>query len=351
MRRNYLPLIGLFCAANIAAQTDTTASFTFSAYGEFYYQYDFDKPDDHERPGFLYNHKRHNELNVNLLYVKGAFAEGRTRANLAAMAGNYAQNNLAAEPTWAQFIYEANAGVRLSEKQNIWLDAGIMPSHIGFESATGADCWNLSRSLVAENSPYFETGLKLSFLSKNEDLTVAALLLNGWQRTTRPDGYQKPALGLQINYKANDLLTLNYSNFIGSDKPDDAGIRRVYHDFYAIFDASNFGVIAGGNVGSDETIGEWYASTLVLRTQFSENWNLAGRIEYFHDPKQVVVATGTKHGFRTLGYSINFDFLPTPRAMLRFEGRWLNSKDAIFQSGIDKEMSNFAMTTALCIRI
>jgi hypothetical protein len=56
------------------------------------------------------------------------------------MAGNYSQYNLSAEPTWAQFIYEANIGLKSSNKTNIWIDAGILPSHIGFESAISADC-------------------------------------------------------------------------------------------------------------------------------------------------------------------------------------------------------------------
>ena len=242
--------------------------------------------------------------------------------------------------------------MKLSKKQNLWLDAGIMPSHIGFESAIGADCWTLSRSLVAENSPYFETGTKLSFLNKKGNWTMAAMLLNSWQRTHRPDGYQKPAVGLQLNYKPTDQLTLNYSNFIGSDKPDDAVTRRIYHDFYAIWEAGSVGIIAGCDVGSEEGIGEWVAPVLVLRTSFSEKWRLAGRLEYFHDPRQVLVSTGTKNGFRTMGYSVNFDFSVTKKALLRFEGRSLSSKDAIFPAGKnDKETGNFALMVALCIRV
>lgn len=57
-----------------------------------------------------------------------------------------------------------------------------MPSHIGFESAIGKDCWNLTRSILADNSPYYETGIKLGYTSKNEKLYLAGMYLNGWQR-------------------------------------------------------------------------------------------------------------------------------------------------------------------------
>lgn len=57
-----------------------------------------------------------------------------------------------------------------------------MPSHLGFESAVGIDCWNLTRSILAENSPYYETGIKLNYTNKKQDLYIAFHLLNGWQK-------------------------------------------------------------------------------------------------------------------------------------------------------------------------
>ena len=83
------------------------------------------------------------------------------------MTGNYARYNLSGEPDWAKYIYEANVGFRLSKKQNIWIDAGIMPSHIGFESAISADCWTLTRNILAENSPYYESGVKLGYTHRH----------------------------------------------------------------------------------------------------------------------------------------------------------------------------------------
>ena len=169
------------------AQSDSLGKFTFSGYGEVYYSYDLSQPDNHERPGFLYNHKRHNEINANLFLAKAAYDSKNYRGAFALMAGNYAQYNLSAEPVSLRNIYEATAGIKLTKKASLWLDAGIMPSHIGFESAISADCWTLSRSLVAENSPYYQSGAKLTFISKNEKFTAVGLVLNGWQHIQRPD--------------------------------------------------------------------------------------------------------------------------------------------------------------------
>ncbi len=40
------------------------------AYVEAYYHYDFNKPADNNRPGFIYSHNRHNEFNLNLALIK-----------------------------------------------------------------------------------------------------------------------------------------------------------------------------------------------------------------------------------------------------------------------------------------
>jgi hypothetical protein len=47
---------------------------------------------------FIYSYNRHNEVNLNLGFVKGSYTTENVRANLALMTGTYANANLAAEP-------------------------------------------------------------------------------------------------------------------------------------------------------------------------------------------------------------------------------------------------------------
>ncbi len=167
---------------NVFAQSDSIKPIKLSGYLETYYSYDFMRPVNNEKPDYNYNYKKHNQLNVNLAFVKASYQAKRLRSNLAFMTGNYAMYNLSAEPNWAKPIFEANVGVKLIRDKDLWLDAGVMPSHIGFESAVGSDCWNLTRSILAENSPYFESGIKLNYTNKKQDVYVAMHLLNGWQK-------------------------------------------------------------------------------------------------------------------------------------------------------------------------
>jgi hypothetical protein len=244
--------------SNVWAQTDTSKPIEISGYAEMYYAFDFNKPSNHELSGFLYNHKRHNEVNVNLAFIKAAYADQQNRANLAMMVGNYAQYNLAAEPNWAQFVFEANLGFRISNKHNLWIDAGILPSHIGFESAVGADCATLTRSLLAENTPYFESGAKLTYTSKSEKLFISFLYLNGWQQIVKSDFMQKPAFGLQFNYKINNNTTFNYSNFAGTMRPDSVDYFRLYHNFYLLLNNDKLNCTLGMDFGSQSKGKEKY---------------------------------------------------------------------------------------------
>ena len=347
-----LSLFLLLIALNTFSQNDTLKKLNFSAYSELYYSYDFSNPQNHENSNFLYNHKRHNELNANLILLKANYLDKNYRANLGLMAGNYALYNLSSEPTWAQFIYEANIGVKLSQKQNIWLDAGIMPSHIGFESAISADCWTLTRSLLAENSPYYETGIKLSYTSKNEKLNLSALYLNGWQKISKPNYIQKPSFGTQINYKLSKKLLLNYSTFFGTDKPDSSNAIRQFHNFYLQYEPTNkFGIIAGFDIGRDKfnptTYGTWYSPVLIIKQSINEKTRIAIRGEYYSDPKQIIITTGTTNGFQTFGFSSNLDYDLNDKIKCRIEGKMFQSKDKIFVN----EINNYSITTNMTIKL
>lgn len=354
----YIALLFAFLLtfSNIFAQSENKSPITWSGYLETYYVYDFNQPANHERPSFLYNHTRHNEFNLNLGFIKAAYSSEKIRANLAFMAGTYAQYNLAAEPSLLQHVFEANVGVKLSDTKNLWLDMGIMPSHIGFESAISKDCWTLTRSLLAENSPYFETGVKISYASEDNQWTLSALVLNGWQRIRRPEGNQTPAFGTQVYYKPSDKVTLNWSTFIGNDKPDSLRQMRYFQNFYGIFQLSpKVGLIAGFDYGLEKKSKEnsdfntWYSPVAILKYDINPKISAAARIEYYYDPNGVIIATSTPNGFRTTGYSLNLDYKAFNNFVWRIEGRLLNSKDNIFTREGKAVSDNFSLNTSMAV--
>lgn len=337
--------------------TETKKAFSISGYIEAYYNQDFNRPVKNTAPGFLYNFNRTNEVNLNLGYIKAAYNTDRVRGNIAFATGTYVQANYAAEPGVLKNIYEANIGVKMTKNSNLWLDAGIMPSHIGFESAIGKDNRTLTRSLVAENTPYFETGLKLGFTSKDEKWYLAAMYLNGWQRIQRVDGNSTPAFGTQITYKPSPLVTLNYSTFIGSDKPDSVRQMRYYNNFYGIFQISpRLDITAGFDFGIEQKskgskrYNQWYVPVIILHFKATDKISLAARGEYFQDKNGVIISTGTRNGFDTFGMSANIDYAILPNVLWRLEARNFNSKDAIFSQRNDVPTKHNAfLTTSLSL--
>ncbi|WP_338875091.1 porin [Spirosoma sp. SC4-14] len=363
----------LFATASLAQTIDTTKTkqtatiphmgITFSGYVEAYYVHDFTAPKtSQERPGFLYNHKRNREVNVNLAFLKGAYTSERVRANLAIQAGTYAQYNYVTEQPLLKNVFEANAGVKLSRKRDLWLDAGIFGSHIGWESAISKDCWTLTRSIAAENSPYYLAGAKLTYNTSNGKWTLLGSVVNGWQRIAKLPGYTGPAISTQVQYKPSANVVLNWSTFFGSDRPDSLRQTRFFNNLYAILNPNGkVSIILGFDIGADrKPIGSdgrrvgsghyvWYSPVAIVRYSISDVLKLAGRVEYYDDKNSVIIATGTANGFRTWGYSVNFDYLILPTAVFRIEGKVYDSQDAIFDATNGVSRTNTALTTSVAV--
>jgi hypothetical protein len=353
----YLILLFLGLTETIYSQDSVTKKnpLTVSGYVEAYFSYDLANPTNHER-SYMYNHKRHNEVNINLAYVKLNYATNFVRSNITLMGGNYPQYNLAAEPGLLRNLYEANVGIKISKNHHLWVDAGVFASHIGFESAVGKDCWNLSRSLLADNSPYYEAGVKLGYTSKNEQVYLAVMYLNGWQRIQRVNGNMTPDFGTQLTYKTKSNFSFNWSTFIGNDQPDSLIKWRYFNNFYAQFDLSKkVGIIAGFDVGLEQKLkhsseyNTWYSPVLIVRYLPTSKLRLSARAEYYSDEKQIIVYTGTGNGYQTQGYSLNVDYLPIENVMFRLEARTFKSKDDIFQLNNKASNMNYFFTTALAI--
>lgn len=329
---------------------------TYSGYVDVYYSYDFGKPDNHTRPGFMYNYNRSNEVNLNVGLVKVNYSKENVRGNFALMAGTYPEYNLAAEPDLLKNVYEANVGVKISSNYNLWIDAGIMPAHIGFESAIGKDCPTLTRSILAENSPYYEAGFKIGYTSASEKWYLAAMYLNGWQRIQKVDGNNTPAFGTQITYKPSNKVVLNWSTYAGNEQPDSDEKWRYFNNFYGQFKVTDkTNLTAGFDVGTQQAdrnsdkYDTWFSPVLILQYKPTDKIQLAARGEYYSDEKGVIIATGTPNGFKTYGYSANLDYLPVNNVMLRIEARTLNSKDDIFIKNNNPTNTNLFVTAAMAI--
>lgn len=346
--------------SNVHAQSDSVwnqkPTITFSGFMDVFYVYDFNKPQGVQRQTFLYNHNRHNEVNLNLGLVKINVEHCKYRANFALHTGTYVQDNYASEPDLLKNISEANIGIALNKRSNLWLDAGVFSSHIGFESAMSSDNWTLTRSILAENAPYFLSGAKITY-NPNEKIEIAGLIINGWQRIQRLAGNSMPSFGSQIMVKPNDRVTFNWSSFLGTDDPDSTRRLRYFNNFYGQFQLSKkIGFIGGFDVGiqqrskNSNSFNYWLSPLAIVQFNTFKNWKAALRIEYYQDQSGILIPANTPNGFSTLGFSGNVDYVPAQNIVCRIEARWLQSRDEIFQTADGSSKSNFIISASCAIR-
>jgi hypothetical protein len=349
----------VFLSISAKAQDSTlqaTNPLHFSGFVEAYYSYDFNKPVDNNRPWFLYSHNRHNEFNVNLAFIKGSYNAERIRANIALATGTYMTANYAAEPGVLKNIYEANVGAKISKHKNLWVDAGIFSSHIGFESAHSPSCLVLTRSIIADNSPYYESGAKITYLSDNGKWLLSAMALNGWQRIHRVDGNSLMSWGTQVTFTPSGKASINYSTFVGTDKPDSARQWRHFHNLYGIFNLSDkLELIVDFDIGQEQqskgssAYNTWYGTSNILQYAFAKTWAAAVRAEYYSDKNGVIISTGTPNGFKTSGVSVNVDKKAGDHFLWRTEFRAFKSKDPVFAKDSELKKGNGAITTSFAL--
>ncbi|QHJ06356.1 porin [Hymenobacter busanensis] len=346
----------LFSAAALAqtvpadSAAKTLNPLTVYGFADAYYGYDF-TGNSPQRPGFLYAHNRANEFALNNGVLGLRYNDNRARGAFALHTGTYVEANYANEPPVLRHVYEAYAGFR--PLPNTWLDLGIFPSHIGFESALSKDNWTLSRSLMAENSPYYEAGARLTW-EASPRWTVTGLVLNGWQNLR--DNNRGKALGTQLQWKPTDQLTLNSSTFFGNEQPQDSSRRRrFFHNFYLSYAAtSRLSAAAVFDVGTQQAPSRkadtWHAGALLLRYQLADKWAVAGRAEYYAARHGVVIFSSrpraTDANARIAGASLNLDYAPNRRVLCRVEGRALQAQNRIFADDRSRPTHTYGNVTS-----
>lgn len=316
------------CLAQDSVKTTTTVN----GFVDAYYSYAFSRPPTRER-SYTTQPLRHNEFNLNLAMIDVKHQGETFRGRFAFQTGTYVQSNYAVEPTLLKNVLEASVGTRLGE--NVWIDIGIFPSHIGLEGIVSKDNWTYSRSMLADFSPYFETGISVT-AAVSERVSLRGLVLNGWQNIQETNNDK--AVGTQLQYKPAGSVLLNWSTFIGNEQPDSAASRlRFFNDLYAVLTLSEqwsldvaFDIGFQKQTAGNSSYDSWNAASLMVRHTINKQWAITGRVEYFFDGKGVLIPTGTPDNFQTVGGSLNVDYSPVALLLWRVEARLLDSKSPIY---------------------
>ncbi len=322
------------------APPDTSPVVRFGGFVDTYYAWDFDQPHHFDR-AFTTQPARHAEYNVNLAYVDVKVTGPRYRGRLALQWGTSVQANYAGEPkiggisgpNVSQFLQEATVGYQLS--RSVWLDAGIFFAHVGYEGWISRDNLAYTRSLVADFSPYYEAGAKVTWTASSK-LTATFALINGWQDISVYN--TPPAGGVRFDYSPTPKVTLTYDNFIGNAAADSEPARmRLYHDVIAQYNPGGHwqfsAVYSLGTQGRSTSSGgtaRWWGMTAFAKYHATPTLAFVGRVEQYSDPHQVIVVTGLPASFQTTGGSLGMDVNFRAPILWRTELRGFRSKDSVW---------------------
>lgn len=338
-------MISLFVAATLAtlfaAPQDTTTAdssrVTVSGFVDGYFAWDGGKPRTLDR-SYTTQPARHNEFNVNLAFIDATLQAPRLRGRLALQAGTSVQSNYAAEPRvgaisggdLARTIQEATIGVRVAPR--VWVDGGVYFSYIGLEGWISRDNPTYSRSLIADYTPYYLSGAKLTWQATRR-LTAQLHVMNGWQNISETNSDK--AVGTRVDWQARDNMLFAWGTFVGNEQADSLPSRvRVLNQLLAKWSGGGWelsAVLDGGRQSRPAGGADWWTgSTLIARRALTATTSANARIEHLYDRGQVLVRSDTPDGFRTSGASLGLDMRPDRRVLWRTEVRGFRSGSAIW---------------------
>lgn len=356
-------LISTLSISSVSFAEDAKPNLSWGGFVDTQYAFDFNTPPNGDR-AFTTQPARSNEFNLNLGYLDLNLSAPKLRGRFALQAGTSVQSNYSAEPTsgavsgpdLSRHVQEARVGYKISD--HTWLDAGIFFAHVGSESWISKDNLTLTRSLVADYSPYYLSGIKITHLASDK-LTLQLLVTNGWQNISENNTDKNVGTGIEYSF---DHISLAYNTMMGNEvSPDLNGAPRKaefrhFHNFIIRNkNAEYFEWIAQLDIGfqkkPDESgSSEWLGASLMGRIKIAEDKKISMRLEHFRDPDQIVLVTNRPNYFNTYGASLGLDQFLEYGILWRTEVRYLGADRKVFpQDQVDFSKDNTTITTSLAM--
>jgi hypothetical protein len=323
---------------------------TLEGYVDTYFAYNFNEPKEGDQP-YLVSMSRHNEININLAFVDVKYSSSRLRARVAPGFGTYVNANYINEKGSLKNLIEANCGIKLFKHKNIWLDVGILGSPYTNESAISKDHLTYTRSLAAENVPYYLSGAKISLPVSNKFNTYF-YLINGWQQIT--DQNSNKSFGSQIEFRPNKYLLVNWNNYLGNESAAIDSVKglRYFTDIYLIYSKERLSMSSCVYYGIQENLESvlrWWQANAIFRYAFTSVMSGSFRFEYFNDMNGALVLPITPaNGFETIGLSLGINFKLEDNILFRTEARQFVSNKDIFKRNEEPASTSMTLTASLC---
>ncbi len=266
------------------ASSTSSSEWHYGAYLDLSYIQNFNEPENH-----LWRSRstasRHNELapNMALVYVRKEAIETSRWGMEFGLQGGYDSKDFAFlqgekkvdGADTLRHLHRANASYLAPVGHGLMVTAGLFNSLIGYESLYAKDNLNYTRSWIADNTPYMMFGVNAKY-PVNEQLTVAAFIINGYSHLSRPN--DQPSYGAQWTYKATPRLTATQTIYWGPDQTKTSlEFWRLYGNHIVEWKGDDVTIAGSYDIGT-ESIANQPGSprTFAMGANITARWHVAG---------------------------------------------------------------------------
>jgi len=284
-------------ASEPEADGDWSDVLTIGGYVEAYYSHNFEKPDNRVSNNRWLD-ERNDSITLQTVAFDVAAKKGPVSAKVTLMFGPTAdrwyfegaqippgETNATLTPgqysneTWKN-IQTAYVGYEAPIGNGLLIQAGLMPTQIGYEGAAAKDNWNFSRSNLFNYLPFFHLGARATYpISESWSMTGAVyngtnqpLDLNKGKAASIQSAYMKDGFFLNLLYMGgNDR---EYGNPMGKPWRNTFDLVTQYDVMPRLSMALMFNAgFEKGNLGVDN----WTAAALYARVKATEWLYFAAR--------------------------------------------------------------------------
>jgi hypothetical protein len=241
-----------------------------------------------------------------------------------------------------KYVQQAYLGYRVPVLDGLLIEAGIFPSHTGFERLPTRDDWTYTRAWMSDYGVYYQSGVRAR-LTLNDRWMFGLYLVNGWQIIGENNEWK--TAGTQIVFRPCGCLELRWNTLAGPEPPAQthallSGLRdtgsdwRLFSDLIMVWTPRpRWSVAATWDAGIQQRPG-FEAALFHGGALYGRYAVLPGRLfaalrgEYYYDGTGAITGTA-----QTLyGVTGTVDLRAVEHLVVKLEARYDHSDADVFEA-------------------
>ncbi|HSE58989.1 MAG TPA: outer membrane beta-barrel protein [Nitrospiraceae bacterium] len=185
-------------------------------------------------------------------------------------------------------LSRANVSYLAPVGTGLTITAGLFNSFIGYDSFYAMNNHTYTRAYIADYSPYFMMGISAQYRISDR-IKTAVYVVNGYNYLSRPN--DRPSYGAQVVWTPSARLTVIQNLYVGPQQfKTDIEYWRVFSDSIIEYRFETVTLALAYDIGTErisQAVGAprtfWTGGMAVARWQFSPQWAVALRPEFYWD--------------------------------------------------------------------